>query len=128
MRGRHPVRPSGLNNPGTGNGLPAIGVNVSLYQIMPAAAPRNLDLPSRRSDGSLIQRPRAAIDLHYLLSVYGADATLEWQRVMGTVVRTLNTYPSLTRQFIQEAVAGASFISGSDLASEIELVKLVRSG
>jgi Pvc16 N-terminal domain/IPT/TIG domain len=122
------VRPSGLNNTGAGNGLPATGVNLALYQIIPAAVPRDLDLPTRRSDGTLIQRPRAAIDLHYLLSVYGSDATLEPHRVMGTVVRTLNTYPFLSREFIQEAVTGASFLNGSDLASEIELVKFVPLG
>lgn len=122
------VRPSGTNNTGTGAGLPATGVNVALYQIMPAAVPRDLDLPTRRPDGSLIQRPRAAIDLHYLLSVYGLDATLEPHRVMGTVVRTLNSYPFLSRQFIQEAVAGASFLNGSDLANDIELVKFVPLG
>lgn len=122
------VRPSGANNTGTGNGLPTTGVNVALYQIMPAAVPRDLDLPTRRPDGSLIQRARAAIDLHYLLSVYGSDATLEPHRVMGTVVRTLNTYPFLSRQFVQEAVGGASFLSGSDLANDVELVKFVPLG
>jgi Pvc16 N-terminal domain/IPT/TIG domain len=122
------VRPSGLNNTGTGNGLPGTGVNVALYQIMPAAHTRDLDLPTRRSDGSLIQRPRAALDLHFLLSVYGADATLEAHRVMGSVVRTLNSFPFLSREFIQEAVAGANFLAGSDLASEVELVKFVPLG
>jgi hypothetical protein len=127
------VRPSGLNNSGTGNGLPDHGVNIALYQIMPNPAARNLDVPTRRTDGSLVQRPRAAIDLHYLFSVYGTDADLEPHRIMGSVLRTLHTYPSLSRAAIQDAVAGASFLNGtspstttvSDLAQDVELVKLV---
>ncbi len=117
------VRPSGLNNTGTGNGLPAVGVNVCLYQIMPNATARNLDLPTRRSDASQVQRPRAAIDLHYMLSAYGAEATLEPQRVIGSVIRTIHTYSFLSRDFIDEAVAGASFLLNSDLSRDIELVK-----
>jgi hypothetical protein len=95
---------------------------------MPAAHTRDLDLPTRRADGSLIQRPRAAVDLHFLFSVYGSDATLEAHRVMGSVVRTLNVFPFLTREFIQDAVAGAAFLTGSDLANDVELVKLVPLG
>jgi hypothetical protein len=121
------VSPSGVNNTGTGNGLPTTGVNVFLYQIMPNAAGRNLDLPTRRSDGSLVQRPRAAVDAHFIFSVYGSYAAREPQRVMGSVIRTLNSFPYLTRQFIEQAVAqqGTSDLQGQDLSTDVELVKLM---
>jgi hypothetical protein len=119
------VRPSGANNTGTGAGLPALGVNVALYQIMPNAAARNRDLPSRRSDASLIQRPRAAVDLHYLISVYGDDSRQEPHRVMGSVVRTLHTYPYLSPEFIGDAIQGAKNLNGSDLASSPDPVRFV---
>ncbi len=121
------VRPSGANNTGTGNGLPARGVNVALYQIMPNAAARNRDLPSRRSDATLLQRPRAAVDLHYLISVYGDDSLQEPHRIMGSVVRTLHTYPHLSPEFITEAIQGqgAKNLAGSDLASSPDPVRFV---
>src|SRR5215813_4304466 len=56
--------------PGAAAGLPNPGVNVFLYQVTPNAAWRNMDLPNRRGDGSLSSRPRAALDLHYLLTFY----------------------------------------------------------
>jgi hypothetical protein len=46
-------------------------VNIYLYQVTPNAAWRNADLPTRRNDGGLVQRPQVALDLHYLLTFYG---------------------------------------------------------
>src|SRR5262249_53072283 len=43
------------------------GVSIYLYQVLPNAAGRNLDLPTRGSDGKLVKRPSAALDLMYLL-------------------------------------------------------------
>jgi len=71
-------------------GLPPVGVNVFLYQIAPNPYLRNIDLPTRKADGSLLQRPKAAVDLYYLLSFYGDDTTLEQQRLLGAVIRELH--------------------------------------
>jgi hypothetical protein len=118
------VRPSAATGSG---GVPATGVNVFLYQISPNPAGRNLDLPTRRADGSLAQRPRAAIDLHYILSVYGAESSYEPQRVMGSVVRTMHAKPLITRKAIADAMATHAFLATSDLVSELELVKFTPS-
>src|SRR5437763_1952031 len=56
-----------------GSELAEVGVNVYLYQASPNTSWRNEDLPSRREDGTAIQRPRAALDLHYLLTFYGDE-------------------------------------------------------
>src|SRR5947209_6803644 len=72
------------------NGAPETGVNVYLYQVTPNAAWRNTDLPTRRENGQLIERPRVALDLQYLLSFYGSEVQLEPQRLLGSVVRTLH--------------------------------------
>jgi Pvc16 N-terminal domain len=124
------VSPSGASNTGTGNGLPTLGANVFLYQVMPNAAARNLDLPTRRGDASAIQRPREAVDLHYIFSVYGSPANHESHRVLGSVLRTLHTNAVITRPFIEEAVAasvalGLTDLSAQDLSMDVELVKLV---
>src|SRR4029450_9163552 len=50
-------------------------VNVYLYQVTPNAAWRNSDLPTRADNGRLMQRPRVALDLHYLFTFYGSEAS-----------------------------------------------------
>ncbi|MBM4319240.1 MAG: DUF4255 domain-containing protein [Deltaproteobacteria bacterium] len=105
--------------------LPTTGVNVFLYQVTPNAAARNLDLPTRRRDGTLLQRPCAALDLHFLLSFYGIEAQLEPQRLLGVTVRTLHARPVLERADIEATVSNAafSFVSSADLAQAPELVR-----
>lgn len=110
--------------------LPAPGINVFLFQATPNAALRNADLPTRRSDGQLINRPAAALDLHYLLSFYGDDARLEPQILLGCAIRALHAEPVLTREAIQ-AMLGLSmfdFVAGSDLADAIDLVRFTPTG
>lgn len=111
----------------TRGGLPDVGVNVYLYQTTPNASRRNDELPVRRDDGSVIQRPKAAFDLLYLFSFYGQETYQEPQRVMGTVLRTLNEQPLLTPKMIHNAVvnSASSFLAGSDLEDEIEPVRLM---
>ena len=101
------------------------GVNIYLYQVGPNSSWRNEDLPTRRDDSTIAQRPRAALDLHYLLTFYGEEAHLEPQRLLGSVVATLHAQPLLTRQRIRDAISNAEngFLNGSDLAEEIEQVK-----
>jgi hypothetical protein len=98
-------------------------VNLYLFQITPNAAWRNRDLPTRTSESQLIQRPRAAIDLHYLLSFYGNDSELQPQRLLGQVVRAMHSQPVLTREMIRDTVGGTSYLAGSNLDEEVELVK-----
>ncbi|HVB21509.1 MAG TPA: DUF4255 domain-containing protein [Ktedonobacteraceae bacterium] len=98
-------------------------VNIFLYQVTTNASLRNVDLPSRRSDGSLSQKPRAALDLHYLLTFYGNESTLVPQLLLGSTVRTLHSEPQLTRQRITGVVNSLSYLTGSTLADDPELVK-----
>ena len=106
-------------------------VNIYLYQVTPNAAYRNMDLPTRRGDSTLVQRPQAALDLHYMISFYGDDNDLTSQRLLGSVVRTLHTYPVLTRQRVRDAISNLqqdtsvnlAYLSASNLADDAELVK-----
>jgi len=105
--------------------------NLYLYQVVPDPFARNLDLPARRADGTLVTRPRAAIDLHYLVSFYGKDSELEPQRLLGSVVRTLNARPLITRELIAGVIADAGeqppihdWIATTDLAEADDLVRV----
>ncbi|BAY09379.1 DUF4255 domain-containing protein [Calothrix sp. NIES-2098] len=114
------LRPDGL-----GSGTPAPKVNLYLYQVTPNAALRNVDTPTRRADGTLIQRPQVALDLHYLLSFYGDETQLEPQRLLGSAASILHARPLLTRSMIRETISSTTFnyLAGSNLAEEVELVK-----
>ena len=105
--------------------ISATRVHIYLYQVSPNAAWRNRDLPTRNSDGELVQRPRVALDLHYLLTFFGDDMLLEPQRMLGNVALALHTKPVLTRKMIENSIANSDyqFLAESNLADEIELVK-----
>jgi len=105
----------------TENGTP--GINVYLYQVTPNVALLNADLPTRRDDGTLTQRPVTALDLHYLLSFYGNDNELEPQRLLGTIARVMHGQPVLTREMIRSTIASTSYLADSDLDEQVEMVK-----
>lgn len=120
-----------MNNPTVSHlrpdasGLPTTGVNIFLYQVTTNPAWRNVDLPARNADGQLVTRPRVALDLHYLLSFYGSDTTLEPQQLLGQTVSALHAKPVLTRTQVKQAIEDVAnlYLDKSDLADEVELVK-----
>ena len=107
------------------NGQPDPSVNIYLYQVSPNGALANVDLPTRRPDGRLVKRPTVALDLHYLLTFYGDETQLVPQRIMGSVVRMLESKPVVTAELIQAVTSDAdlSYLSESDLAQAAETVK-----
>jgi len=121
------LHPSAL---GTDDLVTSAGINVFCFLATPNHAWNLNDLPTRRSDGSLAARPVAAVDLHYLVTCYGDDATLEPQRLLGRVVVALKTTAMLTRDVVAAALdlyaddPDTAFLAESDLAAEVELVKL----
>ena len=104
-------------------------VNLYLYQVTPNAAWRNADLPTRAADGRLMQKPRVALDLHYLLTFYGSEAQHEPQRMLGSTLRALHSQPVLTRERIRQTITNQnlSFLALSNLAEDIELVKFTHT-
>lgn len=97
-------------------------INVFLYQVTPNASMRHTDLPTRASDGTLLKRPAAALDLHYLISAYGEETELVGQRLIGCVVRTLHEIPVLPQELI-ELAAERPYLTGSDLAESPQRVR-----
>jgi hypothetical protein len=97
-------------------------VNVFLYQVTPNTAMRGNDLPTRAGDGTLVKRPAAALDLHYLISAYGDETDLVGQRLIGSVVRTLHEIPVLPKDVIEQA-GERPYLAGSDLAEAAQRVR-----
>ncbi|WP_224285433.1 DUF4255 domain-containing protein [Streptomyces sp. LS1784] len=97
-------------------------ITVFLYQVTPNASLRNRDAPTRATDGTVLTRPAAALDLHYLISCYGEETQLVGQRLLGCVVRALTEQPLLSRQLIEEA-ATQPYLVGTDLAASPQRVR-----
>lgn len=100
------------------------GVNVYLYEVVPNAAQRNADLPTRGSDGQLSSRPTVALDLYYLLSFYGDAKTFEPERMLGAVARDLHAHPVLDATTLKNAVASNAALTGSNLAQALGRVTI----
>ncbi len=111
----------------------ARGINIFLYQVTTNAALAGNMLPIRRSDGSVLNRPEQAIDLHYLLTFSGDENALEPQRMLGAAVTALVADPILDRQQLQAIIAAAitddptTWQQFSDLPDQTELVRFVPS-
>ncbi|WP_327351823.1 DUF4255 domain-containing protein [Streptomyces sp. NBC_01304] len=97
-------------------------ITVFLYQVTPNTSQRNNDLPTRASDGTLLKRPAAALDLHFVISAYGDETTLVGQRLIGSVVRTLHEIPILPKDMI-ELAGEKPYLAGSDLADAVQKVR-----
>ncbi|MFI6768305.1 DUF4255 domain-containing protein [Streptomyces sp. NPDC050355] len=97
-------------------------ITVFLYQVTHNPSMRNNDLVTRASDGTLLKRPAAALDLHYVISAYGEETELVGQRLIGSVVRTLHEIPVLPHELIEEAVQ-RPYLAGSDLAESLQKVR-----
>ncbi len=114
------VRPDGS----TGS-IPETGVNLYLYHIKRNPALTNQDTPNFQRQGKLTRRRQAALDLFYVVSFYGNDGDLEPQRLLGSVVQTLEDQLVLSAEMIRAAIADPTFtyLADSDLAEQVEQIR-----
>jgi hypothetical protein len=112
-------------------------LNLFLYQVTPNASWRNVGLPSRNGNGERISNPPLALNLHYLLTAYGA-LDLHAEILLGYGMQLLHETPVLTRNAIRTALAPPSQVIGggnlppqmralftSELAEQVEQIKIV---
>jgi Pvc16 N-terminal domain len=79
-------------------------LNLFLHQVTPNLGWRNARLPSRDSSGQTrTGNPPLALDLHYLLSAYGAQ-DLHAEILLGYAVQLLHEVPVLSRSAIAAAL------------------------
>ncbi|MFF1758017.1 DUF4255 domain-containing protein [Streptomyces sp. NPDC058266] len=97
-------------------------ISVFLYQVTPDTSQRNNDLPTRAADGTLVKRPVAALDLHFLITAYGDETELVGQRLIGSVVRALHEIPVLPKDII-ELAGERPYLTGSNLAESAQRVR-----
>lgn len=108
------VRPDSL-----GTAKMTRGVNLYLYRITPNTNYRNVDLPTRRADGSLADKPTQVVDLHFLISTFGDETKLESQLLMGAVIGRMHEVGILSGSMMDEAKeANGDIVDGSDLPEQ----------
>ena len=109
-------------------------LNLFLYQVTPNLGWRNVDLPSRDARGDRRTNPPLALDLHYLLTAYGAEE-LHTEILLGYAMYLMHERPTLDRQAIRAALAGSTVdgsilppsyqaLSAADLADQVEQIKI----
>jgi len=111
-----------------GSDLNFVGANLFLYRASPNGARRNDDLTTRASDGAVVRRPQAALDLDYVISFHGDEATLEPQRLMGGVIAALHAAPILSPDEVRGVIAGAGphgALAGADYGADAAPVRFV---
>lgn len=112
-------------------------LNLFLYQITPNLGWRNEGLPSHdaRAPRARLSNPPLALDLHYMLTAYGAA---DWaaEILLGYAMELLHDARGLTRQNIRDALSPNNPISVAlippdgqgrqaiDLADQIEQIKI----
>ena len=106
-------------------------VNLFLHQVTYNAAWRNVQLPTLDADGkTLLTCPPLALDLHYLLTVYG---TADWQAegLLGYALMMFHQNPIISRGDIAYALnnlSGTNNLSGAlatcGLADQVEMIKI----
>lgn len=98
-------------------------VGVHLQRVTRNAGLSVADLPTRSAAGQLRQRPRVALDLHYLLTFRGND---EWesQALMARSAAALHAEPVVTAARLAQAEADHPEIAGHDLGHADEPVRV----
>lgn len=101
-------------------------LNLFLYHLTPNLGWRNEGLPSRDGRGTRIANAPLALDLHYLLTAYGA-ADLNAEVLLGFAMQMLHETQNLTRARLRQVLGPPSpfgTLSAVDLAEQIEIVKI----
>lgn len=112
-------------------------LNIFLYQVTPNIGWRNAGLPSRDGRGERLTNPPLALDLHYLLTAYGAK-DLHSEILLGYGMQLLHETPVLTRDAIRTSLKPPSTVEGggelppemrtlfkSELSEQVEQIKIV---
>jgi len=111
-------------------------INLFMYQVVQNAGWRNVGMPSHNDRGERISNPPLALDLHYLLTAYGAEE-FHAEILLGYGMQLFHETPVLPRAAIRRSLAPPSpvtaggglppslqALSTSELAEQVELVKI----
>jgi hypothetical protein len=103
-------------------------LNLYLYGVTPNAGWRNVGLPSRNGLGERLTNAPLALDLHYLLTAYGAE-DFHAEVLLGYAMQRLHEVPVLERATVRAILGQATILDGrlaeAGLGDQVEQIKLV---
>ena len=112
-------------------------LNLFLYRVTPNPGWSNVGLPSRDGRGQRVANPPLALDLHYMLTAYGAR-DLHAEILLGYGMQLLHETPVLSRDAIRRALAPPAFVEShesfppdmralfeSELSEQVEQIKII---
>lgn len=88
---------------GETNGQAPTQLNLFLHQVTHNAAWRNVGMPGRDADGARRSNPPLALDLHYLLTAYGAEE-LHAEILLGYAMQLIHEMPVLRSEAVRTAL------------------------
>jgi hypothetical protein len=104
-------------------------LNLFLYRVTLNSGWRNMGLPTRSEAGERLTNPPLALDLHYLLTAYGAEEFFP-EALLGYGMQVFHETPGLGRQFIRDTWVGGALtppeeaLAATGLADQIEQIKI----
>lgn len=100
-------------------------LNLFLHQVTPNVTYRNADQPTRSAGGGVARRPALVLDLHYLMTAYGAQALFA-EVLMGHAALLMHEEPVLSRRHIRDALQPPipAAIAASGIDTQVELIRL----
>lgn len=108
-------------------------LNLFMYYSSINPALRNNNLPSMNSSGIQLSNPPLAINLHYLVTAYGANP-FDPEILLAYAMQVFHDTPVVPRSVIQSALSGLvakgtpsnelKLISASTLASQVEHIRI----
>jgi hypothetical protein len=102
-------------------------LNLFLYNITQNQGWRNIDYPSRDASGDRINNPPLALDLHYLLTAYGAEQ-FHSEILLGYGMQLFHETPFLPREAIQMSLSAPTQVSDTSLSVPSGMLNLFTSG
>jgi hypothetical protein len=107
-------------------------INLFMYYASINPALRNLGLPSVNSNGAPISNPPLAINLHYLVTAYGANP-YDPEILLAFAMQVFHNTPVVPRSVIQSALIDLAsgspsneqkLLTASTLASQVEHIRI----
>ena len=101
-------------------------LNLFLYTVSRNAGWANHGLPARNGRGERIDTPVLGLDLHYLLTAYGAHE-YDAEVLLAGALQVIHDTPGLSRELIDDVLTGGTvppLLQQSELANQIESLKI----
>ncbi len=109
-------------------GMTGRRLNLYLYQVSENGFLKNQEIPGQGHPADY-GRPPLSLDLHYLITAYGAndtnvDADLEAQQILGDAMRVFHEFPIVTEDLHEHDNPADPLVLDTSLVGEFEKVKV----